>query len=540
MVRVVVAAIVVLAAALTAPTSFAQAPANPRGAVQAAAPVQRVVSFAAEAPAAAGTLVLPLAAEADLAARASGLSAEDTAAVQRALTSARFTYGARSMLSLRGIGAYDQILVIGLGADPALFQVQRVGAAVGRRLMSEPGAVTIGALGLSAEAAAEFAIGMGLGEYRSDLYRTRDRAEAPLEPAVVVASDAAAVGAIYERRGRALIAAMAWTRDISNEPGNAVYPESFVARTRTAFRGLPGVTIEVLDVRDMERLGMGALLGVGQGSARPPRLLVVRYRGEGAPAGGPIVLVGKGITFDSGGISIKPAAGMHNMRMDMSGAASVTGAVLALARSGAPVDVVAVSALAENMPDAAATRPGDVLTAMNGMTIEIINTDAEGRLVLVDAIIWAERTLDPAVIVDVATLTGSVRGALGDDYAGLFSRHDGLAEQLGAAGDAVGEPLWRLPLHSSYASDMASPIADIRNTGGEGTPGAGIGAHFIGAFVEDTPWAHLDIANMAWGGPSDTGPDGSAGFGVRLLERFVLDYDPVTMEAANNGLVTAP
>lgn len=513
----------------------AQSPPEVRNAVTAAAPVQRSVSFAETAPAAAGTLVIPLAAEVDLAARAAGLSPADIAAVQRALTSARFTYAARSFLSLRGIGAYDQILIVGLGQDLTPAPLQRVGAAVGRRLLQEPGAVTVAASGLSTDATHALATGLGLGEYRSDLYRRQNRDEAPLDAAVFVTQDAAAADALYRREGAALISAMAWTRDISNEPGNAVYPETFVRRTQEAFRGIPGVTIEVLTVRDMERLGMGALLSVGQGSVRPPRLLAVRYRGAGAPEGGPIVLVGKGITFDSGGISIKPAANMHNMRMDMSGAASVTGAVLALARSGAAVDVVAISALAENMPDAAATRPGDVVTAMNGMTIEIINTDAEGRLVLADAIVWAERTLDPAVIVDVATLTGSVRGALGDDYAGLFSRHDPLADQLAQAGSAVGEPLWRLPLHTSYASDMASPIADIRNTAGEGTPGAGIGAHFIGAFVEDTPWAHLDIANMAWTGPSDTGPDGSTGYAVRLLSRFVLDYQPIAEERESEG-----
>lgn len=510
--------------------SAAQSPPEARNAVTAAAPIQRAVSFSDSPPAAGGTLVLPLASEADLTPRATPLSDTDVAAVRRALSSARFTYAARSFLSLRGIGAYDQILIVGLGDDLAPAPLQRVGAAVGRRLLPEPGAVTVSASGLAAEAAHALATGLGLGEYRSDLYRRQNREDAPLEPAVFVTQDAAGAEALYRRQGVALISAMAWTRDISNEPGNAVYPETFVRRTQEAFRGLTGVTIEVLTVRDMERLGMGALLSVGQGSVRPPRLLAVRYRGAGAPEGGPIVLVGKGITFDSGGISIKPAANMHNMRMDMSGAASVTGAVLALARSGASVDVVAISALAENMPDAAATRPGDIVTAMNGMTIEIINTDAEGRLVLADAIVWAERTLDPAVIVDVATLTGSVRGALGDDFAGLFSRHDPLADQLMQAGAAVGEPLWRLPLHASYDTDMASPFADIRNTAGEGTPGAGIGAHFIGAFVEATPWAHLDIANMAWTGPSDIGPDGSTGYAVRLLERFVLDYQPVITE----------
>jgi leucyl aminopeptidase len=368
---------------------------------------------------------------------------------------------------------------------------------------------------------------MGIGEYRSDLYRTRERGPVALGPATIVADTPSEAEALYTRRGRALIEAMTWTRDISNEPGNVVYPETFVSRARAAFAGLPGVSIQVLDVPAMERLGMGALLGVGRGSERPPRLMIVRYRGPGAPAGGPLVFAGKGITFDTGGISIKTGGSMGNMRMDMSGAASVTGAVLALARSRAPVDVVAVAALAENMPDGGAMRPGDVLTAMNGMTIEVDSTDAEGRLVLADALAWAERNLSPAAIVDVATLTGAIRTALGDDYAGLFSRHDDLAAQLEEAGRAVGEPLWRLPLHASYATDTASTYADIRNGGSEGSPGAGVGAHFIGEFVSrEIPWAHLDIANVAWSGPQDWKPAGSAGFGVRLLERFARDWRP--------------
>ncbi|MDX5331656.1 MAG: leucyl aminopeptidase, partial [Caulobacteraceae bacterium] len=255
--------------------------------------------------------------------------------------------------------------------------------------------------------------------------------------------------------------------------------------------------------------------------------LIIRYLGPDAPEQ-PVVLAGKGITFDTGGISIKPSTNMGNMKMDMSGAASVTGATLALAKARAPVNVVAIAALAENMPDGRAIRPADILTAMNGKTIEIVSTDAEGRLVLADALSWAEANLKPAAVVDVATLTGAVRTALGDDYAGLFSRHDALADQLEAAGAAVGEPLWRLPLHPSYGEDIASTIADLRNGGGEGA-GAGTGAHFIGEFISrDIPWAHLDIAGMAYGGADAVKPAGSAGFTVRLLERFVRDFQPVS------------
>ncbi|MCY1646985.1 leucyl aminopeptidase [Caulobacter sp. SL161] len=493
----------------------------------------RTVNFSKGVVKAEGVLVLPLAGAGDLAKRGAGLEAGTRQAIERALRSAAFGYGARQTLTLRGIGDWDRIVVVGFGASAA--DPQWSGAVVGRALVSDRGPVTVLAGGLPAETVAAFATGMGIGHYRSDLYQAGRRSAVPGGPVTLVTDAPDAARSSFQARGVALVEAMAWARDVSNEPANVIYPETFVERTRAAFAGVPGVTIEVLDVPAMARLGMGALLGVGQGSERSPRLLAVRYRGEGAPAGGPIALVGKGITFDSGGISIKAAAGMGNMKMDMSGAAAVTASVLALARSKAPVDVVAVAALAENMPDGRAIRPGDVLTAMNGKSIEIINTDAEGRLVLADALVWTERNLKPAAVVDVATLTGAVGGALGDDYAGLFSRHDALAAQLDAAGRATGERLWRLPLNASHGTDMSSTIADLKNTG-EGGGGASTGAWFIGEFVSrDIPWAHLDIANMAWSGAGDWNAAGSAGFAVRLLERFVRDWRPVAREPGNGG-----
>nr|WP_312147717.1 leucyl aminopeptidase [Brevundimonas sp.] len=501
---------------------------------RAAPAVQRAVTFAATPGQASGALVLPLGAEADLVTRGAALTPEVRDAVAAALTAAGFDYKARQTLSLHGVGGWDRILVVGLPVDAKAADVQTVGIVAGRALIAQPGAMTVLTAGLSADSASELAAGLGLGQYRSDLHRTTGRDAAAPGGITLIADDVSAAQAAY-RRGASLVEAMAWTRDISNEPANVIYPESFVERARAAFAGVPGVEIEVLDVPAMQALGMGSLLGVGQGSPRPPRLLVVRYKGQGAPDAGPVALLGKGITFDSGGISIKPGANMGNMKMDMSGAASVVGAVLALAKAGAPVDVAAVAALAENMPDGNAVRPADVLTAMNGKTIEIISTDAEGRLVLADAVVWADTRLNPAAIVDVATLTGSVGGALGSDYAGLFSRHDALADQLKTAGDATGERLWRLPLHPSYVAATSSTIADIKNSG-EGGAGAGTGAHFIGYFARpETPWAHLDIANMAYGGASDVKPAGSAGFSVRLLERFVRDFQPVAREKGTGG-----
>lgn len=502
-------------------------------AARAATPQIRTVTFATAAPTAAGgVLILPLRSAGDLAARGANVDAATQGQIERALTSGRFTYGARQTLSLRGVGAWDRILVVGLGDEPA--GVQASGAVAGRALISETVPVTVLANGLSAEATSNLVTGMGLGAYRSDLYRTTGRdAQAP--GPITVVTDNPDARALYESRGAALVEAMAWARDVSNEPPNMLYPETFVERAQAALRGVRGVTTQVLDEAEMRRLGMGALLSVSQGSARPPRLLVVRYRGAGAPEGGPIALVGKGITFDSGGLSLKPGAGMGDMKMDMSGAASVVGAVMALAKAGAPVDVVAVAALAENMPDGRASRPSDVVTAMNGKTIEIISTDAEGRMVLSDALVWTERNLNPQAVVDVATLTGAVGGALGSEYAGLFSRHDDLAAQLEAAGRATGERLWQLPLHSSYAGYLSSTTADLRNTG-TGGAGAGTGAWFIGEFLSrDTPWAHLDIANMAYSGANDWKPAGSAGFSVRLLEEFVRNYRPVARGVANGG-----
>lgn len=495
---------------------------------QAASQEVRPVHFSPSIPAQRGVLVVPLASMDELSPRTAGLTASEQSAIARALDTSEFTFAERQQLSLRGIGDWHQIVIVGLGDDAEPADYQMVGAVTGRALLDEAESVTVMAGGMTGEAAAAFATGMGLGDYRSDLYRSREEQGGERGGVTVVTGAGSVARSIYENRGAATIAAMNWTRDISNEPGNAVYPESFVERARAAFFGVGGVRIEVLDENDMGELGMGAILGVGRGSERPPRMMIVRYNGAGATAERPIVLVGKGITFDTGGISIKPRQNMENMRMDMSGAASVVGTVLALARSQAPVNVVAVAALAENMPGGSAIRPGDVLQAMNGRTIQVISTDAEGRLVLADAFSWVERNLDPAAVVDVATLTGSVRGALSDDYAGLFSRHDALAGQLAAAGEVVGEPLWRLPIHDSYADDLRSTIADLRNTSSGSGGGAGTAAYFLGEFLSrDIPWAHLDIANMAWSGANAWKPDGSTGFAVRLLDRFVREFQPV-------------
>lgn len=491
----------------------------------------RPIEFAATAPQPSGALVLPLSSAADLSTRGSALDAGTRSAIERALQAAEFDYDEGSILSLRGIGEWNQIVLIGAGDDaPTAAELQNIGGSAARETADVTGPVTILAAGLApgiADAGYQIAAGAEMGGYRFDTYKYQDPAKPKAkEKDAALTIVGAGDSGDYARGAGALAEAVRFTRDLVTEPANVIYPETFVERTRAAFRGVPNVTIEVLDVERMRELGMGSILAVGQGSRRPPRMLIVHYKGSDKA---PIAIAGKGITFDSGGTSLKPGNGMWLMKGDMAGAAAVTGTALSLAKSRAPVNVVAIAALAENMPGGGATRPGDVVKAYNGKTIEILNTDAEGRLVLADAVAYAERQYKPVAIVDIATLTGSVSGALGDDYAGLFSNSDALAAQIDTAGRTTGEEVWRLPLNANHAKDMKSDIADIKNVVEGGGPGASLGAHFIGYFVDgSTPWAHLDIAGVDWlKEAKPTTPKGSAGYGVRLLDRFIRDFQPV-------------
>lgn len=490
----------------------------------------RPIEFAA-APPSSGALVLPLADAAELETRGTILDGASRAAVARALAAADFKYEANDALRLRGIGPWSQIVLIGTGGEALDARaLQEIGGTAAQQTKSENGPVALIASGLGGDAAAELALGARLGGYSFDVYRSEDpeapRAAGSDAPLTIVTSRPREAESAWRRAG-ALADAVGFARDLINEPANVLYPEAFVERARGTFAGVQNVTIDVLDVAEMERLGMGSILSVGQGSRRPPRMMVVHYRAPGAAAA-PVAIAGKGITFDSGGISLKPGSGMWAMKGDMAGAAAAVATVLSLAKSQAPVNVVGIAALAENMPSETASRPGDVVRAMNGKTIEIHNTDAEGRLVLADAVAYAERQYRPAAIVDIATLTGSVGAALGDQYAGLFSENEALAAQLQAAGTATGEDLWQLPLNSVYAKRLNSDIADIKNVAEGQGPGASLGAHFIGYFVDETPWAHLDIAGVdSRSADSPTAPKGMVGFGVRLLDRFVRDFRPV-------------
>jgi leucyl aminopeptidase len=310
-------------------------------------------------------------------------------------------------------------------------------------------------------------------------------------------------------------------RDLVNEPPNVLYPEEF-ARRAGGLRKL-GVDVSVLDVKAMTRLGMGALLGVAQGSARPGRMVVMRWNG-GKRGEQPVAFIGKGVCFDTGGISIKPSGSMEDMKGDMGGAACVVGLMHALAARKARTNVVGAIGLVENMPDGNAQRPGDIVTSMSGQTIEIINTDAEGRLVLADVLWYVATKFKPKFMIDLATLTGAIMVALGTEYAGLFSNNDELAERLFKAGNETGERVWRMPLGPEYDKLIDSQFADMKNTGSR-HGGSITAAQFLQRFVDGTPWAHLDIAGTAMGAPkSEINHSWGSGYGVRLLDRLVADH----------------
>ncbi len=504
-----------------APVS-AQTPTPGSGIVPSTAPnsTVRPVGFAAQAGTS-GALVIPMA---SAALPAGALDAATATAVKAAIDGAKFEGKEGSTLSLRGMGGYTRILLVGTGSEgDAASRIRDAAGKAAQELRDEAQPVSI-AGPLSAGDAAQAALGYALGQYRFDRYKTVGKKLPPVQPVTIATGDPAGATALWTGRYAALAEAVALSRDLSAEPANVIYPESFIDRVREAFGTTANVRFEVLDEPAMRKLGMGSIMGVGQGSRRPSRLLLVSYTGAGSAP--PVALVGKGITFDSGGISIKPAAGMWAMKSDMSGAASAVATVLSLAKSKAPVNVVGVAALSENMPGGNAQRPGDVVRTMSGKTIEVLNTDAEGRLVLADANEYVASRYKPAAIVNMATLTGAVVTALSNDYAGVFSRHDDVAAALAKAGEASGEPVWRLPLHKSYGEDMKSDIADIKNVVEGGGPGAGLGAHFIGYFVDPKlPWAHVDIAGMNWAdkaGPVT--PKGASGYGVRLLDEFVRNW----------------
>ncbi len=483
------------------------------------------IRFADRRPAGDYALVLPIAG-ADRS-RLSGLG-DRFAALDQSLNRQRFEGEPASAAEqfLDDEGTLRRWLFVGTGSKVAAGEAaEKLGGTVASKLLTSGethAVIDLTGLSYDADAAAKVALGVALRSWRHDRYRTRlkDKQKPTLAEVTIVGggSDAAQR---WEGRWQPVLEGIELTRELVTEPANIIYPESFVERCRHL--GELGVEVEVLDGAAMKELGMGALLGVSQGSVREPQLLVLRWNGgvNGTP---PLALVGKGVTFDTGGISIKPAQGMEGMKWDMGGAGAVVGAMKTLAMRKAKANIVAVCGLVENMPDGNAQRPGDVVTSMSGQTIEVINTDAEGRLVLADAITYVQRNYKPKTIIDLATLTGAIIVSLGHEFGGLFTPNDGLADELLAAGRSTGDQLWRQPLAESFDRLIDSPIADMKNVGPrEG--GSITAAQFIQRFVDDgVRWAHLDIAGKAWSDKPGTSHDkGATGFGVRLLDQFVAD-----------------
>ena len=428
-----------------------------------------------------------------------------------------------------GIAGADRLLVLGAGKlDPdkpmsAAAWTDRGGSLASKlsAASAETVAVVLDGQEVTPEAIAELAAGLRLRHYRFDKYKSRrngDRTPETLTVTLHVPDKAAAEAAIASRL--ASVEGTLLARDLTNEPPNVLGTEEFAARAKDL--GKLGVEVEILGEPELRALNMNAMLAVAQGSVRPPRLVVLRWNG-GKAAEAPLAFVGKGVVFDTGGISIKPAASMEDMKGDMGGAAAVTGLMHALASRKAKVNAVGILGLVENMPGGNSYRPGDIIRAASGTTIEVVNTDAEGRLVLADALWYVQEKHKPRAIVDLATLTGAIGVALGSDHAGLFSNSDELAAQLVAAGLATGEKLWRMPLSPAYEKLIESRFADIKNTGGR-PAGSITAAQFLAKFVGNVHWAHLDIAGVALGPPpTETNASWAPGFGVALLDRFVRD-----------------
>jgi|HubBroStandDraft_1064217.scaffolds.fasta_scaffold00007_100 leucyl aminopeptidase len=479
-----------------------------------------------------GTIVVGVHEERSLTPAAEALDRDCGGALTRAMAASRFTGRKDQVLSVLAPAniTAGRVLLAGLGkaGEVTALQLQTLGGtivgALGGTGETEI-AVLLGELAdlpvPLGEAAAQIAFGARLRGYRFDKYRTRLKPDQlpSLKKFTVLTSAAGPARKAFAALDR-LADGVFLSRDLVSEPANVLYPETLAEQAQSLSE--LEVEVEIFDEKKLKKLGMGALLGVGQGSVRPPRLIVLRWNGAKKEGEAPVAVVGKGITFDTGGISLKPGPGMEEMKTDMGGSAVVIGLLKALAGRKAKVNVVGIVAAAENMPDGNAIRPGDILTSMSGQTIEVNNTDAEGRLVLADALWYAQDRFKPAVLIDLATLTGAIVVALGSEQAGLFANDDTLADQLLAAGKATGEPLWRMPLGEGYDKQIDSDVADVKNISGSRDAGASIGAVFLQRFVNGTKWAHLDIAGMAWNKKdAATGPKGATGYGVRLLDHFL-------------------
>lgn len=483
-----------------------------------------------------GTLVLIMAAGGNLSEMAAAADEAMSGGLSRAIKAAGFEGKSGSLMEVLAPSGteLERILVAGLGKpeDLAEYDAEKLGGTIAGKLLGRSKAKVSVAVEpvenaelSTADLAALIASGFKLRDYVFDRYQTRksdngkDRKPASVS---VLCSEKAKAKKRFDALS-AIADGVHLARDLVNEPPNILFPAEFAQRAKALTK--LGVKVDILTEKDLEKQKMHALLGVGQGSVRESRVAVMRWDG-GKKDEKPVAFVGKGVTFDTGGISLKPGAGMGDMKGDMGGAACVTGLMHALAARKAKVNAVGVIGLVENMPDAAAQRPGDIVTSMSGQTIEILNTDAEGRLVLADALWYTQKRFSPKFMVDLATLTGAILVALGQDHAGLFSNDDELAGRLHEAGQQTGEKVWRLPLAREYDKLIDTPNADMKNIGGRNA-GSITAAQFLQRFVNDVPWAHLDIAGTAMSSPKTPISQGwASGYGVRLLNRLVeLHYE---------------
>ena len=481
-----------------------------------------------------GVVAVVVTEERSLGATGRGLDEQTGGALSRALAAGRFKGKqgtSTTIVAPHGIDV-DAVILIGLGKPEKIDGrgLRALGGTAVRRMNgagAKVGAIVVDAVEGASIAppamAAEIALGARLGSYSFDKYHTKkkDEDKKSLGEFTVMLDEPGAAEDAFEANASLADGVFA-ARDLVSEPSNVKYPRTIADDIEALNED--GIEVELLDRDKMAALGMGSLLGVAQGSEHEPYLAVMRW--NGAPEGAeqqPVAFIGKGVTFDTGGISIKPSQGMEEMKYDMAGSATVVGLMKCLAGRKARVNAIGVVGLVENMPDGKAQRPGDVVTSMSGQTIEVINTDAEGRLVLADVLWYTQATYKPRFMVDLATLTGAILISLGTYQAGLFSNDDELAERLIAAGKESGEELWRMPLGERYDKDIDSAIADMKNVGKGREAGSTAGAVFLQRFVNGVPWAHLDIAGMAWmkGNHDPTVPKGASGYGVRLLDQLV-------------------
>jgi leucyl aminopeptidase len=490
------------------------------------------VEFSAFPKAFSGNVAVFVGADKQLQASAKAIDGTLGGAVTRAIAASRFTGAKNQTLSVLGQADFSRLMLLGVGKESELDA--RAAEALGGLVAADANAagqkaVTVvvdqikGIKVTPAEVAAHIALGARLRGYRFDKYKTKEKPEQKnsLERLTIVIASPAEARKAYAAL-EPVIDSVFFTRDLVSEPANVLYPAEFARRAKALTK--VGLKVEVLGEAAMKKLGLNVLLAVGQGSVRESQLLIMSWM-NGPKGQAPVALIGKGVTFDTGGISIKPAGGMEDMKWDMGGAGAVTGAMRLLAARKAKANVIGICALVENMPDGNATRPGDVVKSLSGQTVEIINTDAEGRLILCDAMWYVQEKYKPQAMVELSTLTGAIIVALGHERAGLFSNDTPLSTQLRTAGSGIGEKLWRMPLGPKYDKLIDSDIADMKNVGGGRDGGSITAAQFLQRFVKDgVAWAHLDIAGMAWSSKgNETTPKGATAYGVRLLDRLIAD-----------------